>query len=134
MGLAATGREGVIRGDVERGRDRASRLQRTRLSASVDAPDATEQHTDEPVESLIESREVGGMGYQRRPRRRADVLFSRDIDLRDGREERARSPRVDGQLSAAQQSREDQQISRGEVSPHARLRQRAGAACPRGRA
>ena len=45
------------------------------------------------------------MGDQRCPRRRADILFSRDIDLRDRREERARASRVDRQLSAAQQSR-----------------------------
>jgi len=105
MGLAATGSARVITGDVERGRDGASCLQRTRRSTSVAAADATDQHIDEQVERLIESSDVGWMGYQRRSSRRADVPFSRDIDLRDGREEGARAPGVDRQLSTAQQSR-----------------------------
>src|SRR6185503_11155310 len=105
MRLAATGGAPVIAGEVQWGRDRASRLQRTRRSAGVDAPDTTDQHIDEPVEGLIESDEVGRVGDQRRPRSRAYVLFSRDIDLRDGREEGARAPGVDRQLGTAQQSR-----------------------------
>ncbi len=105
MRLAATGRSSFVPGDVEGGRDSATRLLRARLATTLDASHATEKQVNEQVERLVEATEVGWMGHERRAGSHADILFSPHIDFGDCREERACPSRVDGQLGAAQQSR-----------------------------
>lgn len=105
MRFTATGGRTVVATGVERRRDGATRLWRTRRSDDVDVSDATQEQVDEHVEGLLESLEVGRMGHERGAGRCAHVLFSRHVDLGDSCEERARPSRVDGQLGTAQHAR-----------------------------